>query len=358
MSNTFGKIFTLTTAGESHGPALVGIVDGMPAGIKVDFDRVRLEMSRRRPGQPLSTNRNEADEVTFLSGIMDGVTLGTPIAFMIPNSDAASADYEHLKKTFRPNHADFTYQAKYGIRDHRGGGRASARETALRVVGGALAMMALERRGVSVEAFTSGVGSVSMPDAADVDCSKIWSSPLRCPHPEASEAMEKEVLEARKAGDTVGCRVSGVVNGLCAGVGEPVYDKLSAWLAYAMMSINAAHSFEYGSGAKLSSVRGSEVIDAFEVGSDGSVRTASNHSGGIQGGISNGMPVTFTVGFKPLPTLMRPVGSIALNGDIIELQPRGRHDVCAVPRAVPVVRAMAAMTVLDLLLVAEARRLR
>lgn len=327
MSNTFGKKFTLTTAGESHGAALTGIVDGMPAGIRIDFDSIRAEMARRRPGQPRGTARDEADEVTFLSGLLDGVTLGTPIAFTIANTDARSADYDHLRKTFRPSHADFTYQAKYGIRDVRGGGRASARETALRVVGGALAMQALERRGISVEAHVAQIGRATTP-----------------------EGMEAELREARKDGDTVGCIVAGTVTGLPAGVGEPLYDKLSARLAYAMLSINAAHGFDFGAGFAMAAGRGSELNDPFTTRPDGSIATATNNSGGIQGGISNGMPVTFRVAFKPLPTLMRPVESVDLRRETTVIEPRGRHDVCAAPRAVAVVRAMAAMTVLDLLL--------
>lgn len=352
MSNTFGTVFTLSTAGESHGTALVGIVDGMPAGVRVDFDRIRVEMSRRRPGQPLSTSRNEADEVTFLSGILDGVTLGTPIAFTIPNLDARHDDYEQLRKTFRPNHADFTWQAKYGIRDVRGGGRASARETALRVVAGSLAMMVLESRGIFVDAYTSQIGAVVAPSGLP-DLSSVWDSPVRCPFPDVSAEMEREIEAARNAGDTVGCKISGVIAGLPVGVGEPVYDKLSARLAFALMSINAAHAFEYGDGASFASARGSEVIDAFDVRPDGSVATTTNHSGGIQGGLSNGMPVTFGVTFKPLPTLMRSIESIDLHGDTRVILPRGRHDVCAAPRAVPVVRAMAAIAVLDLLLLSR-----
>lgn len=348
--NTFGTKFRLTTAGESHGAALTGIVDGMPAGIRLDLDRIAVEMSRRRPGQALSTQRKEADDVTFLSGILDGVTLGTPIAFMIPNTNARSDDYEHLRKTFRPSHADFTYQAKYGIRDVRGGGRVSARETALRVVAGALALQALELRGVSVEAYTSRVGTVALTEADRLDFDTIWDSPVRCPSADVSVRMAATLESARSAGDTVGCEVSGIITGLPAGVGEPLYDKLSARLAYAMMSINAAHGFSYGDGFDMASARGSEMADRFIIRDDGTVGTSTNHSGGIQGGISNGMPVTFRVAFKPLPTLMQSVESINQRGETIVIEPRGRHDVCAVPRAVPVVRAMAAITALDLLL--------
>lgn len=351
MSNTFGNCFRLTTAGESHGEALVGIIDGMPAGIKIDFELIDKNLSRRKPGQALSTNRNEADKVKFLSGFLDGVSLGTPIAFMIENHDAKSNDYEHLRATFRPNHADFTYQAKYGIRDVRGGGRASARETALRVVAGSLAMQVLSNQGISIEAYTSRVGDVVVPQA-EPDLSKISESPIACPFLETSRQMIDELEKARSEGDTLGCEITCIINGLQAGIGEPVYDKISARLAYAMMSINAAHSFEFGDGFALSSSRGSEVIDAFYVDENGRVKTTSNHSGGIQGGISNGMPIVLRVGFKPLPTLMQPVPSINLRGEQITIEPRGRHDVCAAPRVVPVVQAMAAITVLDMILLA------
>ena len=337
--NTFGTLFTLTTAGESHGPALTGIIDGMPAGIRIDFDRIRLEMARRRPGRHHTTARTEDDEVTFLSGLLDGVTLGTPIAFIIPNTDTRPSDYTHLASTFRPSHADYTYQAKYGIRDVRGGGRSSARETALRVVGGALALQALERRGVNVEAFTLSVGGEEIGQGS-----------------EAESRLEQILEDARRDGDTLGCEIGCIVTGLPAGVGEPIYDKLSARLAYAMMSINAAHAFGYGYGASFGHARGSETADIFEVRADGSVGTRTNYSGGIQGGISNGMPVEFSVTFKPLPTLMRPMPSINAKGEEIKIEPRGRHDVCAAPRAVAVVRAMAAMTVLDMLLQYDARR--
>ena len=355
MSNTFGKLFRLTTAGESHGPALTGIIDGMPPGVKVDFERIDLEISRRKPGQEYSSQRSEPDSPEFLSGILDGTTLGTPIAFTIKNTDCIAADYDQLKTTFRPGHADFTYQAKYGIRDIRGGGRASARETALRVVAGALAMQVLEKHGIRVEAFTSGVGQIAcnepMPQS-DFNFDAVWQSPVRCPYPNISEQMVAELERVRNEGDTVGCTITALIYGLPSGVGEPVYDKLSARLAYAMMSINAAHAFEYGDGLSMASARGSEMIDSFKVAHDGSIITESNHSGGILGGISNAMPVVCRVGFKPLATMMRPIESIDLKGNPTTITPRGRHDVCAAPRAVPVVRAMAAITVLDMLMIA------
>lgn len=355
--NTFGTLLRLTTAGESHGKALVGILDGMPAGEIVDFDRVALEMSRRRPGSALASKRNESDEVEFLSGILNGVSLGTPIAFTIANNDARSADYEHLRHTFRPGHADFTYQAKYGVRDWRGGGRASARETALRVAAGSLALQALERRGISICAYARSIGGVSMGNAYDLyEDSEIYASEVRCPDGAISNEMESAIVEARNSGDTLGGVVACVISGLPAGIGEPVYDKFQAKLASAMMSINAAHGFEYGMGFAGAMCRGSEVIDAFTLTSDGRVTTKANHSGGIQGGITNGRPVTFNVAFKPVATMMRPLESINAKGETVLIEPKGRHDVCVVPRAVPVVRAMAALCTLDAILLAKSQK--
>lgn len=353
--NTFGKLFCLTTAGESHGPAMVGIVDGMPAGFKLDFEKIKTELNRRRPGGRYMSARNEEDEPEFLSGLLDGVTLGTPIAFIVRNRDAREEDYEHLKHTFRPNHADFTYQAKYGIRDVKGGGRASARETLLRVVAGSMAVQVLESRGISVDAYTVRIGNVEC-GAEEPDLRKIYSSPVFCPFPETSKAMEAELESVRRDGDTVGCQIRCVINGLPPGVGEPVYDKLSARLGYAMMSINAAHGFTYGGGVNLSTARGTEVMDNFEILADGDIGTSTNHSGGIQGGISNGMPVVADVYFKPLPTVMHATESVDHKGRRHVIEPRGRHDVCAAPRAVAVVRAMGAITVLDELMQYESRR--
>lgn len=356
MSNSFGTILRLTTAGESHGKAYVGILDGLPSGFKIDFDKVAMEMSRRRPGTPFGSSRREEDCVEFMSGLLDGVTLGTPIAFMIRNNDARQEDYRHLRQTFRPNHADFAYQAKYGVRDFRGGGRASARETALRVAAGAIALQVLDTMGVDIVAYTNRIGSVEV-SVSDPSAESVWASAVRCPDKEASRRMEELLKESRNAGDTLGCEVKCAIYGLPAGIGEPVYDKLSARLAAAMMSINAAHGFAYGDGWSLSSARGSEVVDRWDVGPAGSLITSSNHSGGIQGGISNGMPVDFSVAFKPLPTLMRAVESVDRNGKKIVIEPRGRHDVCAAPRVVPVVRAMAALTALDQLLLMKAHKI-
>lgn len=355
--NTFGHLYRFTSAGESHGPALTGIVDGMPAGIMIDFDAIDTAMKRRRPGSgPAASARNEKDEVTFLSGIKDGVTLGTPIAFTIPNTDARSADYDRLARTFRPSHADFTYQAKYGIRDHRGGGRASARETALRVVAGELAMQVLAPRGITVHAYASRIGSVALEAApTPQSLAHIYDSSVGCPDATASAAMEAEIMQAKSQGDTLGGIVSCVIGGVPAGLGEPIFGKLQAMLASAMMSINAAHGFEYGMGFSGAACRGSEMIDEFIVDDAGRIATATNHSGGIQGGISNGMGITMSVAFKPVATMMRPVRSVGAGGREVAIEPRGRHDVCVVPRAIAVVRAMAAMTMLDAWLLAGRR---
>lgn len=322
LKNRIGNVFSLTSFGESHGPAIGGIVDGMPAGVKIDFEQVRLEMARRAPGQGGATSaRQETDEVEFLSGIMDGVTLGTPIGFIIRNRDQRPADYDHLKNVYRPSHADFTYQAKYGIRDHRGGGRASARETAARVVAGALAKQVLAKLGITVTA--SQVSQVS-----------------------------QEIPQCDTAGGIVEC----VIRGVEAGVGEPVFGKLSSQLAEAVMSIPAAKGFEIGLGFDFVNHHGSEVLDKFVV-KDGKIATATNFSGGIQGGISNGSDICFKVAFKPVATLMQPVEGIDSEGNAVTIEPRGRHDSCVVPRAIPVVEAMAAIVVLDNVLINRVARL-
>lgn len=322
LKNRIGNVFSLTSFGESHGPAIGGIVDGMPAGVKIDFEQVRHEMARRAPGQGGATSaRQETDEVEFLSGIMDGVTLGTPIGFIIRNRDQRPADYDHLKNVYRPSHADFTYQAKYGIRDHRGGGRASARETAARVVAGALAKQVLAKLGITVTA--SQVSQVS-----------------------------QEIPQ----GDTAGGIVECVIRGVEAGVGEPVFGKLSSQLAEAVMSIPAAKGFEIGLGFDFVNHHGSEVLDKFVM-KDGKIATATNFSGGIQGGISNGSDICFKVAFKPVATLMQPVEGIDSEGNAVTIEPRGRHDSCVVPRAIPVVEAMAAIVVLDNVLINRVARL-
>lgn len=357
--NTIGNIFRLTTAGESHGAALTAIVDGMPAGIKVNIDDINSALARRRPGaDTLSTQRKESDRVRILSGIVDGVTLGTPIAMVIKNEDAHSADYDQLRDLYRPSHADYTYDAKYGIRDHRGGGRSSARETAMRVAAGALADAALAELGVRVRAYTSRIGDIAISREYSVDeLTDVYSHQMRCPDATTDAAMAELVQSVRAEGDTIGGIITGIIEGVPAGVGEPIYGKMQAMLAAAMMSINAAKGFDYGMGFDGACCRGSEMNDPFVVASDGRIATATNHSGGIQGGITNGMPINFRVAFKPIATLMREVATIDRNGHEATLMPRGRHDACAVPRAVPVVSAMASITVLDAILMSRSARL-
>ena len=328
--NTFGNIFRLTTFGESHGPVTGGVIDGMPAGIRIDMNALETMMARRRPGSSANVSaRREADRPEFLSGMLDGVTTGTPIAFTIANTDARSADYDALANTYRPCHADYTYQMKYGIRDYRGGGRASARETAARVVSGALAKQVLTGYGISVDAYILQIGRVAEKSA------------------EVTADMAAEMELARAEGDTLGGIVGCTITGCPAGLGEPMYAKLQAMLAGAMMSINAAKGFDYGSGFAGASLRGSELIDNFIPATNGTITTQTNHSGGIQGGISNGQPIYFRVVFKPVATMMRPMQTVDTDGRPVTLQPRGRHDVCVVPRAVAGVEAMAAMTILD-----------
>lgn len=357
MSNTFGNILRLTTFGESHGIAIGGVLDGMPAGVAIDMDEVQRVVDRRRPGQSaMTTSRSEDDRVEILSGVFDGVTLGTPIGFVIRNKDHHSADYSEIKECYRPSHADYTYDAKYGIRDYRGGGRSSARETAARVVGGAIAMQALKQLGITVTAYTSQIGTVLLDASKKVDLSNIDSNTVRCPDADTAALMEAEVMAVRAAGDSLGGCVSCVVNGVPAGLGEPVFGKLHAQLGAAMLGINAAKGFEYGDGFAFAGARGSEVMDRF-TSCDGTVTTLDNHSGGIQGGISNGAPITFRVAFKPVATLMRDIETIDRNGNPVTLHPHGRHDPCVVPRAVPIVEAMAALVMLDNVLMARTSRL-
>ncbi len=344
--STFGTLFRLTTFGESHGAAIGGIIDGFPANVSVDVAFVQSELDRRKPGQSkIVTQRKEADRVQFLSGIFEGKTTGSPIGFVISNEDAKSKDYDHLKEQFRPSHADYTYHQKYGHRDHRGGGRSSARETASRVVAGALAKLFLKSKGVSIHAFVSQVGSLKLTAAQiqTVNFALIETNLVRCPDPILAQEMENYLLEVKKKGDTVGGCVSCVVEGLPAGLGEPVFDKLHADLGKAMLSINAAKGFEIGSGFEGVSMLGSQHNDLFLP--DGSTKT--NHSGGVQGGISNGMPVYFKTAFKPIPTLIQMQPSIDIHGNEVELLGKGRHDPCVVPRAVPIVEAMTALVIMD-----------
>lgn len=348
--SSFGTRFCIHTFGESHGPAIGVVVEGCPAGLDIDPAFIQAELDRRRPGQSrLTSQRKESDQVQILSGIFEGKATGAPIALLIPNEDARSADYDHLAEAFRPSHADFTYQAKYGFRDHRGGGRSSARETAARVAAGAIAKLLLNRAGIRLWAFVSQVGPVVLEKPySELDPGLVEATPVRCPDPETAERMTNLIESVRKEGDTVGGVITGVITGCPPGLGEPVFDKLHAQLGKAMLSINACKGFEYGSGFAGASWRGSAHNDIFFQEAD-QIRTRTNHSGGIQGGISNGMDIYFRVAFKPVATLLRPQESVNTSGEAIELQGRGRHDPCVLPRAVPIVEAMAALVVADFL---------
>ena len=342
--SSFGTLFKLTTFGESHGTAIGGIIDGVPANFLLDIPAIQLELDRRKPGQSsLVTQRKESDTVQFLSGIFEGKTLGSPIGFIILNENQKEADYAHLKDTFRPSHADFTYEKKYGIRDYRGGGRSSARETASRVVAGALAKQVLNSIGIKFSTFVDQVGDIRFHSDEFFALKEIESNLVRCPDKNVAEKMENLIREVRKEGDTIGGVISCVIHGVPAGLGEPVFDKLPAELGKAMLSINAVKAFEIGSGMESIAMRGSQHNDLFN--EDGTTQT--NYSGGIQGGISNGMPIHFRVAFKPVATIMQTQASINTQGDKIELEGKGRHDACVVPRAVPIVEAMAALVILD-----------
>lgn len=349
MKNSFGNIFRLTSFGESHGAAIGGVIDGMPAGIAIDLDAVQRELDRRRPGQSaIVTARNEKDRVRILSGIFEGVTTGTSIGFIIENENQHSADYGNIKDAFRPSHADYTYTTKYGLRDYRGGGRSSARETAARVVAGAFARQALAQLGIDLYAYTSQVGEIALSrDYRLYSRDAIDTNTVRCPDAAKAAEMELLIKQVKGEGDTIGGIITGVITGVPVGLGEPVFGKLHAMLGAAMLSINAVKGFEYGDGFDFATRRGSEVNDAFTTDSEGRVRTATNHSGGIQGGISNGEDIIFRVAFKPVATLLRDVNTIDKDGNSITLKARGRHDPCVLPRAVPIVEAMAAMVILD-----------
>lgn len=358
--NTLGQIFRVTTFGESHGGMIGVVIDGCPAGLAIDEALVQHDLDRRRPGQSrITTQRKESDEVRFVSGIFEGRTTGTPIAALIANEDARSKDYGHLAEAFRPSHADYTYQAKYGHRDHRGGGRSSARETAARVVAGGVAKQLLRAAaGVEIVAYVSRVGGIELATPAEqLDLASAEDNIVRCPDPTVAEAMIALIEEARKDGDTVGGVISCVVRGCPVGLGEPVFDRLHADLGKAMLSINAVKGFEYGSGFAGVALRGSQHNDRFVTDASGRVRTTTNHSGGIQGGISNGMDIVMRVAFKPVATLMQPQESVDAAGNEVTVEGRGRHDPCVVPRAVPIVEAMAAITMADHLLRARTARL-
>lgn len=341
--NIFGNAFRLTTFGESHGPALGGVIDGCPAGITLDMEAIQEELNRRKPGQSaIVTQRKEPDEVHFYSGVFEGKTTGTPIGFAIYNTNQKSKDYSHIKDSYRPSHADYVYEKKYGVRDYRGGGRSSARETASRVVAGAVAKQMLS--GITITAYVSAVGDLRLEEHySNLDFSLIESNPVRCPHPKTAASMEDYIKSVRKDGDTVGGVVSCVVQNVPVGLGEPVFDKLHAALGGAMLSINAVKGFEYGSGFAGAAMRGSAHNDLYN--EDGSTKT--NYSGGIQGGITNGMDIYFNVAFKPVATIMQSQETLNNSGEMVDMQGKGRHDPCVVPRAVPIVEAMTALVLAD-----------
>jgi chorismate synthase len=344
--NSYGTLYRVTTFGESHGEALGGIIDGCPSGIQLDLDAIQFEMSRRKPGQSaIVTQRKEPDDVQFLSGIFEGKTTGTPIGFIIPNTNQKSDDYSHIKDNYRPSHADYVYDQKYGFRDYRGGGRSSARETASRVVAGAIAKQMLPE--IKFNAYVSSVGPIFLEKSyQELDFSKIESNPVRCPDEESAIIMEDYIRQIRKEGDTVGGTVTCVIQNVPIGLGEPVFDKLHAELGKAMLSINAVKGFEFGSGFEGVKMKGSEHNDLYNP--DGTTQT--NLSGGIQGGISNGMDIYFRVAFKPVATIMQKQESLDNKGNITEMVGKGRHDPCVVPRAVPIVEAMAAIVLADFFL--------
>jgi len=341
--NIYGTLFRLATYGESHGPAIGGVIDGCPAGITLDFEAIQRDLNRRKPGQSaIVTQRKEPDEVSFYSGIFEGKTTGTPIGFAIHNTNQKSHDYSHIKDSYRPSHADYVYDEKYGIRDYRGGGRSSARETASRVVAGAIAKQFLAP--ISIQAYVSSVGTLTMnTPPSQVDFSTIEENPVRCPDPKMAEEMEAYIKQIRKEGDTVGGIITCVIKNVPVGLGEPAFDKLHAELGKAMLSINAVKGFEYGSGFEGTQMKGSEHNDLFNT--DGTTQT--NRSGGIQGGISNGMDIYFNVAFKPVATIMQHQETINSKGEKVDMQGKGRHDPCVVPRAVPIVEAMAALVLAD-----------
>jgi chorismate synthase len=347
--NSFGSLFTVTSFGESHGPAIGCIIDGCPPGIPFDTDFLQHELDRRRPGQSsIVTQRKESDIPQVLSGVFDGRTTGMPIAIVIPNEDQRSKDYDHIARAFRPSHADFTWEAKYGVRDFRGGGRSSARETAARVAASAVAKMFLRTKGIDIQAFVSQVGHIALKkDYTELDLSHTETNDVRCPDPAMADKMIALIKKVRKAGDTIGGVVNCVIKGVPVGIGEPVFDRLHAQLAHAMMSINAAKGFEYGSGFEGVKMTGSQHNDPWTIGPDGQPTTTSNHSGGIQGGVSNGMDIYCRVAFKPVATIVQEQDSLDQHNQPVKVKGKGRHDPCVVPRAVPIVEAMAALVVAD-----------
>ncbi|PSJ72492.1 chorismate synthase [Sphingobacteriales bacterium UPWRP_1] len=358
-ANTFGRLFRITTFGESHGYGIGVVIDGCPAGLPIDMDFVQQQLDRRRPGQSkIVTQRQETDVAELLSGVFEGKSTGAPIALLIRNANQRSKDYNHLENAYRPSHADFTYQQKYGLRDHRGGGRSSARETAARVAAGAIAQLLLAQYGITVKAYVSQVGPLALQiPYQQLNLLLTDQNPVRCPHPEMAAQMEALIMQVRKAGDTVGGVVSGLIQGVPAGLGEPVFDKLHARLGMAMLSINAAKGFEYGSGFAGAAMRGTEHNDLFYTTPTGNIATHTNFSGGIQGGISNGMDIYYRVAFKPVATLLQPQPTIDHNNNAVTIEGKGRHDPCVLPRAVPIVEAMAALVMADFLLLNRCAKL-
>lgn len=358
MGNSFGRLFRITTFGESHGPGVGVVVDGCPSRLPLTDADIQQELDRRRPGQShITTQRKEGDEVEILSGVIDGRTLGTPIGLLVRNTDARSRDYQEIQSAYRPSHADFTYDMKFGIRAVAGGGRASARETVGRVAAGAIARVALAHHGISTTAWVHSVADlVANVDASTVTREAVDANVVRCPDPQAAESMLALIEAVRKAGDSVGGIVRCVIRGVPAGLGEPVFDKLEATLAHAMMSIPAARGFEVGSGFRGTLLRGTAHNDLFVAGDDGRIRTATNRSGGIQGGISNGEQIEFAIAFKPTATVLQAQSTVTPDGTPTTLSPRGRHDPCVLPRAIPIVEAMANLVLLDNLLLQEAAR--
>ncbi|MFA6702629.1 MAG: chorismate synthase [Dysgonamonadaceae bacterium] len=354
--NTFGNLYRLTSFGESHGEAVGGVIDGCPSGLEMDLEFIQNELDRRRPGQSrITTPRKESDTVQFLSGIFEGKSTGTPIGFIINNENQHSSDYDNLKEVYRPSHADYTYSQKYGIRDYRGGGRSSARETISRVVGGAIAKLYLKRSDIEVVAYTSEVGSIKLDkDYKKYDLSSIESTPVRCPDPAKAQEMIDLIQEVKSKGDTIGGVITCVIKGVPVGLGEPVFGKLHAALGSSMLSINAVKGFEYGMGFDVNH-RGSEINDFF-YDDNGKINTRTNYSGGIQAGISNGQDIYFRVAFKPVSTILMEQQTVDIHGKDATIKARGRHDACVLPRAVPIVEAMAAMTIMDYYLLAKTQK--
>lgn len=354
MSNSFGRLFRITTFGESHGPGIGVVIDGCPSGLEISESDIQEQLDNRKPGQSKITSpRKESDQVRILSGWFEGKTTGTPLTLFIANEDARSQDYDHLKDTYRPSHADYTYNAKYANRDYRGGGRSSARETAARVAAGAVALRILELNHIKIFSYVSRVGDIAIPAwEGTLETKWIETNPVRCPEEDAAKQMQEAIEKAKKEGDTLGGIIDTFVNGMPVGLGEPVYDKLSARLGYAMLGINAVKGFELGSGFEGTKLKGSEHNDPF-IQSEGKISTRSNHSGGIQGGISNGNDLFFRTAFKPVATLFQDQESVDTKGNSVLLKGKGRHDPCVVPRAVPIVSAMTALVLVDFMMLAQ-----